>query len=116
MFERGKDKSDKGAMDSFDTGSEQSPGDWKSTSSAPSPNPDRADVAVIGVPNEDWGEEVKAVVQLVDPEAAADALALMDAYRWLERVAHHTWRAVHHLRQLTHDLPPVGAPEPVEPD
>jgi acyl-CoA synthetase (AMP-forming)/AMP-acid ligase II len=33
------------------------------------------DVAVIGVPNEEFGEEVKAVVQLVDPESASDALA-----------------------------------------
>jgi acyl-CoA synthetase (AMP-forming)/AMP-acid ligase II len=33
------------------------------------------DVAVIGVPNEDLGEEVKAVVQPVDPAAAGPALA-----------------------------------------
>ena len=34
-----------------------------------------ADVAVIGVPNEDFGEEVKAVVQLVDPSSASEELA-----------------------------------------
>ena len=34
-----------------------------------------ADVAVIGVPNEDMGEEVKAVVQLADPSRASDDLA-----------------------------------------
>ena len=33
------------------------------------------DVAVIGVPNEDFGEEVKAVVQLLDMEEASPALA-----------------------------------------
>ncbi|MFA5565591.1 MAG: acyl-CoA synthetase [Acidimicrobiia bacterium] len=35
-------------------------------------HPAVADVAVFGVPNEDFGEEVKAVIQLLDGEAAED--------------------------------------------
>ena len=38
-------------------------------------HPAVADVAVVGVPNEEFGEEVKAVVQLQDPAQASDALA-----------------------------------------
>jgi long-chain acyl-CoA synthetase len=38
-------------------------------------HPAVADVAVFGIPNEDFGEEVKAVVQPVDPAAADPALA-----------------------------------------
>ena len=37
-------------------------------------HPEVADVAVFGVPNADFGEEVKAVVQLVDPAAAGPEL------------------------------------------
>lgn len=38
-------------------------------------HPAVTDVAVVGVPNEEFGEEVKAVVQLQDPAQASDALA-----------------------------------------
>ena len=38
-------------------------------------HPDVADVAVFGVPNAQFGEEVKAVVQLRDGKAAGDDLA-----------------------------------------
>ncbi len=34
-------------------------------------HPDVADVAVVGVPNDDLGEEVRAVVQLIDPTGAS---------------------------------------------
>ncbi|MDA9476555.1 acyl-CoA synthetase [Bradyrhizobium sp. CCBAU 65884] len=38
-------------------------------------HPDIADVAVFGIPNPEYGEEIKAVVQLKDPSKASPALA-----------------------------------------
>ena len=37
-------------------------------------HPDVADVAVFGIPNQEYGEEVKACVQLVDPSTACDSM------------------------------------------
>jgi long-chain acyl-CoA synthetase len=45
-------------------------------------------VAVIGVPNDDLGEEVKAVVQLADPAAASPALAQELIAYCRDRLAH----------------------------
>ena len=38
-------------------------------------HPDVMDAAVIGVPNEEFGEEVKGVVQLRDPDRAGEEMA-----------------------------------------
>ena len=53
-----------------------------------SAHPAVQDVAVIGVPNEDLGEEVKAVVQLADPAAAGPQLAEELITYCRDRLAH----------------------------
>jgi acyl-CoA synthetase (AMP-forming)/AMP-acid ligase II len=53
-----------------------------------SAHPAVVDVAVIGVPNDDLGEEVKAVVQLADPAAAGPGLAQELIAYCRDRLAH----------------------------
>jgi acyl-CoA synthetase (AMP-forming)/AMP-acid ligase II len=53
-----------------------------------SAHPAVQDVAVIGVPNDDLGEEVKAVVQLADPAAAGPGLAQDLIAYCRDRLAH----------------------------
>jgi acyl-CoA synthetase (AMP-forming)/AMP-acid ligase II len=54
-----------------------------------SSHPAVLDVAVIGVPNDDLGEEVKAVVQLADPASASPELAQELIAYCRERLAHY---------------------------
>ena len=67
-------------------------------------HPDVVDVAVFGVPSDDWGEEVKAVVQLTDMTKAGPELAQELIEHCRSRVAHYKCpRTIDFLSQLPRD-------------
>jgi long-chain acyl-CoA synthetase len=67
-------------------------------------HPKVADVAVFGIPNDDWGEEVKAVIQLTDGVEASDALT-DEIFAWCkDRLAKmKTPRTIDYLDELPRD-------------
>jgi long-chain acyl-CoA synthetase len=64
-------------------------------------HPAVADVAVIGIPNEEWGQSILAVIQPVDGESSTDALrdTLME-FAYGELSSHKRPRRIEFERQL----------------
>ena len=67
-------------------------------------HPKVADVAVFGIPNDDWGEEIKAVIQPMDGVEAGEALS-EEIFAWCgERLAKmKTPRTIDYLAELPRD-------------
>ena len=67
-------------------------------------HPKIVDVAIFGIPNDDWGEEVKAVVQPVDGETGSPALAA-EILAWCEgRLAHYkTPKSIDFIEDMPRD-------------
>jgi long-chain acyl-CoA synthetase len=67
-------------------------------------HPKVADVAVFGIPNDDWGEEIKAVIQPMDGVEAGPALS-EEIFAWCaDRLAKmKTPRTIDYLEELPRD-------------
>ncbi len=67
-------------------------------------HPKVADVAVFGIPNDDWGEEIKAVIQPIDG-VDGDAELTQEIFAWCEdRLAKmKTPRTIDYLAELPRD-------------
>lgn len=67
-------------------------------------NPKVADVAVFGIPNDDWGEEIKAVIQPIDG-VSGDASLTEEILAWCQpRLAKmKTPRSIDYLHELPRD-------------
>ncbi len=67
-------------------------------------HPKVADVAVFGIPNDDWGEEIKAVIQPIDDVESGEALSA-EIFTWCrERLAKmKTPRTIDYADELPRD-------------